>query len=125
MTTVTLLRPIQAHGEERRVIELREPNGADIKACGGYPGAGLATDQGNLLTIRADVVGAYIARLGAIPPSSVDQLSPVDWIRCQNAVTSFFNEPEESPETEQTTSSDVISTSPGFGNGEIPTPSLR
>jgi hypothetical protein len=112
MTTVTLSRPIQAHGEERKTIDLREPTGADIIACGGNPACGLQTDTGTVLMINANVIASYLSRLGGIPPSSVAQLSPADWMRCQNAVTGFFNEPE--PETASST--DIL-IAPGSGNG--------
>jgi len=114
MTTVTLTRPIQAHGEERKAIDLREPTGADIIACGGNPACGIQTDAGTVLMISATVIGAYLSRLGGIPPSSVAQLSAADWMRCQNAVTGFFNEAE--PETESSTD---ISTLAGSGNGPL------
>lgn len=114
MTTVTLTRPIQAHGSERKQIELREPNGVDIQECGGDPRAGGADKNGNVVIVNPHVVANYISRLGEVPPSSVGQLCAIDWTRCQNAIIGFFREPESD---ETPISSTDISTSPGSGNG--------
>ena len=41
--------------------------------------------------VRADIVGQYIARLAAIPLSSVDQLAIRDFNACMGVVMGFFN----------------------------------
>lgn len=123
MTLVNLKHPIRAHGEERRSIDLREPTGADIKACGGTPlGYVSGTDGKNISVVRPEVISAYAVRLGNIPPSAVDQLCPADWVRVENAIALFFRD-EEEPETEMEASSTDSITSPGSGNGQILNPS--
>lgn len=122
-TTVKLKSPIRAHGEERHFIELREPTGADIKACGGSPiGYVAGADGRNVTIVRPEVIGAYVSRLGNIPPSSIDQLSPVDWVRVEGAIALFFKD-EEEMETAAATSSIDTTTSLGSGNGLTPSQS--
>ena len=68
-------------------IELREPTTADVMACG-YPmsiGDGTATP-------KADVIGALIARLASIPPSSVKQMSLPDFSKAMTEILGFFGE---------------------------------
>lgn len=108
MTTVTLSRPIQAHGEERKEIELREPNGGDIAACG-FPFTFSA--DGAQQTVNAAAIGALISRLGNIPPSSVNSLSFTDWAECMGAIFNFFGQ-----SAQQAASSNGALTSPGSGS---------
>jgi hypothetical protein len=108
-TTIELRTPIQAHGEERRTIELRDITPADINACG-YPFKGDGT-------IEASAISALISRLGNIPPSSVNQLTIRDWNACMLKVFSFFGDPEG--EEEDSGSSNAPSTSPLSGNGTL------
>lgn len=114
MTTVALIKPIQAHGEERREIELREPSAGDISACG-YPFNFVNTDSGDTQTaINTGVISAYVSRLGSIPPSSVSQLNAVDWSSCMAAVLGFFGRSDPTPEAISSTDSSI---SAGSGNG--------
>jgi hypothetical protein len=89
--TITLREPVQAHGQELAAVTLRPPKGADIAACG-YPllllGDGTGVDAQAQPDARA--VTKYIARLGDVPPSTVNQLSASDWQACMLAVVGFF-----------------------------------
>jgi len=108
---VELKTPIQAHGEERRQIELREPNGGDIAACG-FPFRFMINDDGSqTITPETQAITALISRLGNIPRSSANQLSFSDWMECMGAVFSFFGASAPVP-----TSSIAASTSHGSGN---------
>lgn len=87
--TVTLRRPVQAHGEALAAIALREPTGEDIMACG-YPLTIVGDGSETRAEPQAAVIGRLIARLGGIPPSSVKALSAADWQDCMGAVLGFF-----------------------------------
>jgi hypothetical protein len=117
MTTVELTKPIQAHGEERKTIELREPTGADIAACGFPFSFTLAQgDEGQTMTPNAAAIGGLISRLGDIPRSSVNQLSFPDWMECMGAIFSFFGGSAPSM-------SNGALTLPGSGSGRPARPS--
>jgi len=74
---VTLKHPIQAHGEERRVLVLREPTLKQLRFVNGVqPGPQL--------------LGAYIAACASIPPSSADELRSTDAARCHPALRHFL-----------------------------------
>lgn len=103
---IELRTPIQAHGEERRAIELRDLTPGDINACG-YPFKGDGT-------IEAAIVSALIARLGNIPPSSVNQLTMRDWNACMLRVFSFFGDPEAEDDSSSAPSTSLLS-----GNGTL------
>lgn len=82
---ITLTTPIMHGEEEITVLDLREPNTGDVMACG-YP---LVIGDGEA-TPRADVIGALIARLASIPPSSVKQISLLDLNVLMGVVLGFF-----------------------------------
>lgn len=105
--TVKLTRPITAYGKEVSEIELEQPDGGDIMEVG-MPF--LLLGDGSY-TVRADVVGKYIVRLGGIPQSSVKKMHPADMMACQGAVLGFFGESA----VIQKDSSSESTTSPGSG----------
>lgn len=84
---IELTKPIQAHGADVTVLELREPSAGDIMECG-YP---LAIGDGEAKP-QADIVGKLIARLGGIPPSSVKQMALADFQSAMGAILGFFGE---------------------------------
>jgi Phage tail assembly chaperone proteins, E, or 41 or 14 len=113
--SVTLKKPIQAHGEERTSIVFRAPLGNDIAACG-YPfkfqintGA-----EGQVMQPDAQAICGLISRLGNIPRSSVAQLTFLDWHECMGAVLGFFG--ESIPSMGETRSNGSL-ISPGSGGG--------
>lgn len=73
---VELEYPIQAHGEEITSIEFRRPTTGDLLAIDGL----------------GDIAGAakLVELLGAIPPSSVKALDPVDFAKCADTISGFF-----------------------------------
>ncbi len=91
-TVITLSRPLEAHGETISRLSLREPNGGDIKVCG-YP---LQIADGAAVPL-AGAICKYIARLGNIPPSTVDKLTPADFNACLAAIVDFFGTSEGQP----------------------------
>ena len=115
MSTVQLTKPIQAHGAEVNQLEIREPNGGDIAACG-FPFRFTVLEDGGMQVLpEAPAITAMISRLGNIPRGSVTQLNWADWMACMGAVLNFFG--EEGP-----TSSIAASISPGSGNGTRSSP---
>lgn len=117
ITTIELRTPIQAHGEERRAIELRDVTPADLTVCG-YPIKGLPEGGGGP---DPKVISALISRLGNIPPSSVNQMTMRDWNACMAVVLSFFGEREEGEPEGENDSSSARLTSPTSGNGTLGT----
>ena len=92
MTTITLRKPIQAHGEEVASLTLREPTCDDIIVCG-YPfqlGEGTATPI-------AGPIAKYIERLGGIPAGSVRKMSPADFNACMQVILGFFGNADAGP----------------------------
>ena len=92
MNTIQLSRPITAHGEETSELNFREPTVKDIRQIG-LPQRLVPSTDGESVSVevRADIVGQYIARLAAIPLSSVDQLAIRDFNACMGVVMGFFN----------------------------------
>jgi hypothetical protein len=88
--SVSLAKPIQAHGEEISTITMREPVPADLMELGSpmlmIPGS----DGGVGLDIRHSVVARYISRLGSIPLSSVKEMSISDFMACSGAILPFL-----------------------------------
>ncbi len=82
---IELTKPITAHGGEVHELELREPTAEDVMVCG-YP---LTIGDGEATPV-ADTIGKLIARLGGIPPSSVKQMSVLDFNACMGAILGFF-----------------------------------
>lgn len=85
-----LSKPIEAHGESVTEIVLREPTGDDIMKCGLPMEAELMEDGSKRGCVNTRVVGAYIALLGGIPPSSVRLLAAKDFAALSNEVQRFF-----------------------------------
>ena len=81
-----LTSPITAHGEELNEIELREPNGKDVREIG-YP---YQMNPDESVKLLAGVIAKYITRLGNIPPSAVDTMSPSDMNTAGWMVAGFF-----------------------------------
>lgn len=86
--TISLKRPIEAHGQKVNQIVLKEPTGKEIITCG-YP---FAISDGGAVPVAA-VVAKYISQCGGIPPHSVQQLCPADFQACVAAVLGFFGDP--------------------------------
>jgi hypothetical protein len=89
--TVMLSKPIKAHGEEVTQLTFREPTPRDLMQLG-FPSLIVPSADGGVsgIEVRAKVIGAYIARLAGIPPSSVEAMSVSDFIACQSEILPFF-----------------------------------
>lgn len=104
--TLTLSKPIQAHGETVTVLTLREPTGKDVRELG-YP---YQLGQDDAVKLLAGVTAKYLSRLADIPLSSVDTMSPADLNAAGWQVAGFFF-----PGSAQKTSSRSILTVPTIG----------
>lgn len=91
--TITLSAPVMAHGEEITCLVLRQPTTADLIELGQpmrlLPGNGM---EDPAVEVRMNVVAHYVARLAAVPLSSVKALSLGDFGRATQAVLGFFGE---------------------------------
>jgi len=96
-TKVTLTKPITVHAKETSELEMSAPNGGTIRRCG-YPFKWEHTKSGSRIQhINSEAVAAYVSELANIPPNSVDQLSPADFLTVTGMVVDFFG--DASPET--------------------------
>jgi len=85
-----LSTPIQAHGKEIVEIDLKKPDGGTIRRCG-YPFKIETAKSGSQIQhIDAQAVSNYVSELAGIPMSSVDKLSPEDYMTATAEVLSFF-----------------------------------
>lgn len=77
IVTLSLAKPIQAHGEQLSQLSLRKPTAAELIAHG-QPYIAVGAGGGG---IKADyrACAALISAICAIPPSSVDQLDMADF----------------------------------------------
>jgi len=119
MATVTLTKPIQAHGNEISELELREPNTGDIAACGSPFSFTIAAEEGGGVTIvpHAPALVALIARLANIPLSSVRSMAVADTFACLGQLVNFLGPSIPGR------SSNGASTLHGFGSGSPESPS--
>ncbi|MBI3452934.1 MAG: phage tail assembly protein [Rhodospirillales bacterium] len=103
MVAYLLRSPVEIGSEKIEKLEIREPTGDDIVACG-YPfvihsGGPVAAMQPD-----ASVVAKYISRLAGVPPSTVGKLKPVDWQGCMQVVLLFFGDSATPSSTDTSTS---------------------
>ena len=87
-----LSRPIQAHGEEVRVLRWREPTGGDIELAGNPVYLDFSGAQPTI-TFNEKKMAAMISLLTAIPPSSVRQMTAKDWNAVAWRLFRFFTPP--------------------------------
>jgi hypothetical protein len=81
--SVPLAVPIDAHGERLTVLVLRRLTVPDINEANELP-----INLDGAIVPRA--VSAFIAKLAAIPPTSVNALAPGDWLAAMGAIIRFF-----------------------------------
>lgn len=80
---IPLKKPIKAHGKELAELTLREPTTEDLMQIGS-PILIIPSASGEAgMEVRPKVIGAYITALAQIPPSSVKDLHPADFMACQ------------------------------------------
>ena len=74
---VELTTPIQAHGETLRRLELQVPKMKHLKARDGASGP-------------MDASIKIIAVLAGVPPSSIEEMTPVDFVAVEQRLRPFF-----------------------------------
>ena len=87
-----LSKPIQAHGEEIKILKWREPTGGDIERAGN-PVQLDFSGENPTMTFNERKMAAMISTLTAIPPSSVRQLTAKDWNAIAWRLFRFFTPP--------------------------------
>jgi hypothetical protein len=86
---IDLVTPVQAHGEMLKQMKFRRPTGGDIMEMGnGYP-ININWETGQV-TPNPAVMGAMMARLATVPPSTIKALDAEDWSTCAHALMGFF-----------------------------------
>jgi hypothetical protein len=89
---VSLLRHPVRNGDGEQVSELRfrEPNAGDIEACGNPVILDLVGQERPKVNFDAKSMTQMMARLAAVPPSSIRQMHPKDWNTAAWMLTNFF-----------------------------------
>ena len=109
-TIIELSTPITAHGEQIERLTLRKPQTADMIDLGHPQRPVVIAGQEMAFDVRMNVVASYIARLGAIPMSSVRALSMQDFGKATQVVLGFFGE-EDAQTTEDSKTGSSMSPS--------------
>jgi len=94
--TVTLSKPVPAHGENVSQLTFREPTGADLAQAGMPVRFGLVDGEAGM-TINPREMTAMLSRLGAVPATTIAGLSAADWTAAAYAVAPFFVPAATSP----------------------------
>lgn len=86
---VELKKAITALGEETSKLAFRAPTAADIMQVGNPVSLHFSAD-GEKIDFDAARMGNMMALLGNIPPSSVKQMAPRDFVNCCWSLRNFF-----------------------------------
>ena len=101
---VPLSKPIEAHGEKVKALELKEPTGEDLMACGLPYSLGLPdedSDASSTMGFNTHACAKLISRMAGIPLGSIKKMSAPDFQRAiTDGVMPFFN--PESTHLEET-----------------------
>jgi len=87
---LTLSKPIQAHGEEVKIIKWREPTAGDIERAGNPIILEVFGLEQPRVTFDEKKMSAMISTLAQIPPSSVRQIPAGDWNTIAWKLVRFF-----------------------------------
>jgi hypothetical protein len=87
---ITLSAPIMAHGQTVTALTIAPPKAGDIRATG-MP---INVRTGD---INAESMVQLLARLSAVPPSSINEISAGDFIACVGAIMGFLSPPSSEP----------------------------
>lgn len=111
---IKLSKPVTAHGKEIDSLTLRPPTTGEIMEIGSPQLMMPSADGVSIgVEIRPSVIGRYVVKLAGIPLSSVKELAPADFSRCQGAVMDFLMAGDGEAETNSWIGS---STSPTSGD---------
>ena len=108
MIKVDLDSPIDCHGEPTDSLTIRKPKGGDIMDLGNPYRAD--AESGMALPDMA-LMGKWISKLGNVPVSSIRQMEIGDFMKCLEAIQSFFESPvRQDSSTKDAAGPDVTTT---------------
>jgi len=87
LIVLDLPKPIQAYGKEMTQITLREPTVADARALKSLP---YSFGEDGVPRPLLDICARYIARLGEVPESAIDQIGMREFHTLAWTVVGFF-----------------------------------
>lgn len=89
---ISLMRHPIRNGDGEQVSELRfrEPNAGDIEACGNPVILDLVGQERPKVNFDAKAMTQMMARLAAVPPSSIRAMHTKDWNTAAWMLTNFF-----------------------------------
>ncbi len=107
---IKLSKPVTSEGVEIDSLDIREPIGEDVIACG-YPfrvyvGSSTDVDKADKgeqeVKVDSTVMGKLAARLADVPPSTIKRLSISDFQTVVGVVMGFFGQSDQgSSDTEK------------------------
>jgi len=87
--TIDLQTAVMANGDMVKKLTFRKPTGGDIMALTeGYP-INIDWTTGRV-TPNPPAMGAMMAVLAAVPPSTIKAMDAEDWSTCAHALMGFF-----------------------------------
>ena len=87
---LSLKKPVEIAGETISELSFDDLTVRMIREIG-MPFT-LDTTGKSQLSIDPDTVAKYVHKLAKVPPSTVDKLSPADFLACQAVIMGFFGE---------------------------------
>ena len=91
MPTLHLKTSIKAHGEEVSKLEIRAPNGKDLRLFGSPFQMTPNRETGEALPrFDNDASARLLTELAGVPLSSIDQMSASDFLAAQMVLLGFF-----------------------------------
>lgn len=97
---VKLSKPVSSEGSEIDCLEIREPIGEDVVACG-YPfrvyvGSSTDVDKADKgeqeVKVDSAVIAKLAARLANVPPSTIKRLTIQDFQEVVGVIMGFFGQ---------------------------------
>lgn len=88
--TIALRKPVIANGDEVSELKFREPNAGDIEMTGNPVLIDMMSSDTPKVTFDAKAMTQMMARLAAVPPSTIRQMNPRDWNTAAWMLASFF-----------------------------------
>jgi hypothetical protein len=87
--TLELTRPVEAHGQQITKLSFREPTGRDLLSVGNPVIFDPISEPPKIIHDERRM-NAMMSLLAGVPPSSIAQMSPRDWVTCAWGLTPFF-----------------------------------
>jgi hypothetical protein len=86
---VKLAKPITAHGQSVTSLTLADPTAGDLFKSGVPFKVETVRDGGTRTVYDTGAIRNMISRLANIPTSSVDMMTPGDFMKCANIIVNF------------------------------------